>query len=185
MKRALDAALADGMIRKDVYDLINRHGLETRSKGPSWEDGLVAAEPEPELGAIPEPEIAAPEPEAKGTPAPEIAATEPKAKGIPATEDVALELELEYISEMEKYEEAISDDYVPEQMEYASQAMAPEEVASQATGASIGSQAELSGEDKTPTLHVSGRIMEFFQCGTVKCVTTFCHFSKRGAFQKW
>jgi len=30
-----------------------------------------------------------------------------------------------------------------------------------------------------------GRIMEFFQCGTVKCVTTFCHFSKRGAFQKW
>ena len=30
-----------------------------------------------------------------------------------------------------------------------------------------------------------GRIMEFFQCGTVKCVTTFCHFSNRGAFQKW
>jgi hypothetical protein len=36
-----------------------------------------------------------------------------------------------------------------------------------------------------PNLTVSGRIMEFFQCGTVKCVTTFCHFSKCGAFQKW
>jgi hypothetical protein len=35
------------------------------------------------------------------------------------------------------------------------------------------------------TLRVSGRIMEFFQCGTAKRVATFCHFSKRGAFQKW
>lgn len=39
---------------------------------------------------------------------------------------------------MEKYEEATPDDYVPEQVEYASQAIAPEEVASEATGASIG-----------------------------------------------
>lgn len=35
VKRALDAALADGTISKAVYDLINRPGLETRNKGSS------------------------------------------------------------------------------------------------------------------------------------------------------
>ena len=105
------------------------------------EDGLLTAEPKPE----PEPE-----PEPGAIPAPEIAAPEREAEGIPGTEDVAPGPEPEYIPDMEKYEEAIPDDHVPEQVEYASQAMAPEEVASEATGASMGGQAELSSEDKTP-----------------------------------
>jgi len=144
VKRALDAALADGTISKAVYDLINRPGLETRNKGSSWEDRLLAPEPEPEV-------IPAPEPEPEVIPAPEIAAPEREAKGIPATEDVALELVPEYIPDMEKYEEeeAVPDDAVPEGAESVSQATAPEEVAETATGTSKDGQAELSGDNET------------------------------------
>lgn len=140
VKGALDAALADGTISKAVYDLINRPGLETRNKGSSLEDRLLAPEPEPE-----------PEPEVEVIPAPEIAGPEPEAEGIPATEDVALELVPEYIPDMEKYqeEEAVPDDAALERAESVSQATAPEEVAETARGTSKDGQAELSGENET------------------------------------
>jgi hypothetical protein len=80
VKRALDAALADGTISKAVYDLINRPGLETRNKGSSWEDRLLVPEPEPEVIPALEPE---PELELEVIPVPKIAALEPEAEGIP------------------------------------------------------------------------------------------------------
>lgn len=136
MKRALDAALAEGTISKDVYDLINRSGLETRNKSSNWDDDLLAPEPEPE--AIPAPEIAAPEPE-----------PEPEAEGIAADGVFALEPEPGSLPDMEKYEEAVPDDAVPEGVENISQATAPEEVAETASGMSIDGQAELNGDDET------------------------------------
>ena len=91
VKRALDEALAEGTISKDVYDLINRPGLETRNKNSNWDDDLLAPEPEPK--AIPAPEIAAPEPEPEAIPAPEIAAPEPEPEEIAADGAFALEPE--------------------------------------------------------------------------------------------
>ena len=164
VKRALDAALADGTISKAVYDLINRPGLETRNKGSSLEDRLLAPEPEPEPEPEPKPEPEPePEPEPQPEPepelepkvevipAPEIAGPEPEAEGIPATEDVALELVPEYIPDMEKSEEEEADpnDAVLERAESVSQATAPEEVAETATGTSKDGQAELSGDNET------------------------------------
>lgn len=136
VKRALDAALADGTISKNAYDLINRPGLQTRNRSSSWEDHLLAPEPEAEPEVISAPEIAAPEPE-------------PEAEGIAADEGFAMEPEPERIPDMEKYEEAVLDDAVPEGAESVSQATAPEEVEEKAPGTSIDGQAEVSGDDET------------------------------------
>jgi len=147
VKRALDEALAEGTISKDVYDLINRPGLETRNKNSNWDDDLLAPEPEPK--AIPAPEIAAPEPEPEAIPAPEIAAPEPEPEEIAADGAFALELESGSLPDMEDYEEAVPDDAVPEGVENISQATAPGEVAESAPGTSIGGQVELRGDDET------------------------------------
>jgi hypothetical protein len=142
VKRALDAALADGVISKDAFALIDSPGLQRRTQSSSWDDWLQAPEPKPELK--PEPEV---------IPAPEIAAPEPEAEveGIAADEVFSMEPEPEGIPDMEKYEEeeAVLDDAVPEGTESVSKATAPEEVAETASGTSIDGQAELSGDNET------------------------------------
>ena len=57
VKRALDAALADGTISEDAHARLNTPGLKTRNKISAW-DECGPPPPEPE----PEPEVVVPEP---------------------------------------------------------------------------------------------------------------------------
>jgi hypothetical protein len=132
VKRALDAALADGVISKDAFALIDSPGLQRRTQSSSWEDWLQAPEPKPE----PEPE---PEPASVDIPAPEIAP------------------EPEPTQEAKCYEAVVVDACVPEVAEEIScTAAPPEETSEMEPAAMTVDQVEPSGHGRSVAEMVNG-----------------------------
>jgi hypothetical protein len=129
VKRALDAALADGTISEDAHARLNTPGLKTRNKISAW-DECGPPPPEPE----PEPEVVVPEPD------PEVV--------IPAPEP---EPEPEIAPDTEYCDAVVLDACVPEVAEDISCAAAPEMVAETAPAASAADQVGINGHDGSPT----------------------------------
>jgi hypothetical protein len=133
VKRALDAALADGTISEDAYARLNTPGLKTRNKISGWDEcGPLPPEPEPEPEAVvpelepePEPETVVPEPE-----------PEPEPKVVPDTEYC---------------DAVVLDACVPEVAQDISCAAAPEMVAETALATSAADQVGINGHDESPT----------------------------------
>jgi hypothetical protein len=137
VKRALDAALADGTINEDAYARLNTPGLKTRNKISGW-DECGPPPPEPE----PEPEVVVPEPE----PEPEAVVPEPETEPEPEPEP-----EPEVVPDTEYCDAAVLDACVPEVAEDISCAAAPEMVAETAAAASAADRVGVNGHDESPT----------------------------------
>ena len=144
VKRALDAALADGVISKDAFALIDSPGLQRRTQSSSWEDWLQAPEPKPE--PEPEPER---EPQRESEPEPEPASVD-----IPAPE---IAPEPEPTQEAKCYEAVVVDDCVPEVGEGIScTAAPPEETSEMEPAAMTVDQVEPSGHGRSVAEMVNG-----------------------------
>ena len=122
VKRALDAALADGTISEDAHARLNTPGLKTRNK-ISGSDEWGPPPPEPE----PEPKAVVPELEPEPEPEPEV------------------------VPDTEYCDAVVLDACVPEVAQDISCAAAPEMVAETAPATSAADQVGINGHDESPT----------------------------------